>query len=312
MELIPLYEELKETLSKNGFQVNPFREIQYGLQFIIFKKDQSILIRLYKSKKGLKLDLSQAEHPHLKTLFLKSCQAIIKKYNINNNQPKKESSTSPAPIEKEPEELIGIDESGKGDYFGPLVTAGVYVSKKNAEILRTIGVKDSKTLEDSQILQLAPQIKATCPYSLILMSNYSYNELYEKMKNLNHLLSWAHAKAIQNVLDQEKATAALSDKFAPKTLIQAALFNQGIRIELYERHKAESHIAVAAASILARASYVEQLNKLSKFYKQTFPKGCSPKTLAVAKHFYEKYGKEELACVAKLHFNVTEKLLKEH
>eukprot|EP01051_Picozoa_sp_SAG22_P005413 SAG22_NODE_320_length_12472_cov_2.764002_6_plen_317_part_00 len=306
MSLDSIFEEIKTSLTAAKCQVNPYRSIQYGIQFLVFANEQSILIRLFQSKKGNKLDLSQAEHPHLKTLILKTLNNIIKKHNIQLNKQQANVPQKKINTHKEPDTLIGIDESGKGDYFGPLVIAGVYLGKKQREILEVLGVKDSKVLEDKQCLELAPQIKAACPYSLITMGNHSYNELYEKMQNLNHILSWGHAKAIENVLVQQPCDTALSDKFAPQTLIQAALFNKGIKIKLIERTKAESHLAVAAASVVARATYLEEMQKMAKIYQQKFPKGCSDKTLSMAKAFYDKHGKDELACVAKLHFKFTE------
>ncbi len=310
MTLDKLYELIKSSLSSKGFQVNPFRNIQYGCQFLIFKENQSILLRLFSSKKGLKIDYSQADNHKLKNSIEKIITPIEKKYCITNKAVKANKKQDPI-SSKDPETLIGVDESGKGDYFGPLVVAGVYAGPKENEILKELGVKDSKELNDTTIIELSEQIKEVCPYSLILMGNASYNTLYSKMNNLNHILSWAHTKAIENVLEQQRCDYALSDKFASQTLIQAGLVNKGINIKLIERTKAESNIAVAAASIIARANYVDQLKKIGNVYKQNFPKGCSPKTLLVAKQFYEKHGKEELGCIAKLHFKLTEQIIKD-
>ena len=302
-----IYLQIKERLLQEGYTVNPFRDIQYGLQFLVFDKKNASLLRLYQSKKGQKLDLSQCENNEDKEKLCTLLSSIIKKYDLIKNNPKNKS-ISPKKNTIKTTELIGVDESGKGDYFGPLVVSAVYVDEKKSEILKILGVKDSKVLEDKKILELAEQIKETCPFSLINMGNASYNELYEKMQNLNHLLSWGHAKAIENVLKQQPCPTALSDKFAPQTLIKAGLMNRGININLIEETKAEQHLAVAAASILARATFVEELDKLSKIYKMRLPKGCSNQTKLTAKKFYEKHGIQELAYIAKLHFKITAEL----
>lgn len=302
-----LYHQIKNKLEENQYTVNPFREIQYGLQFLVFNKNNASLLRLYQSKKGKKLDLSQCQNDEEKERICIILANIIKEHDlIKSPNQKKEASSKSKNLKYH--ELIGVDESGKGDYFGPLVVAAVYVDKKKSDILDILGVKDSKTLDDRKITELAEQIKETCPFSIINMGNASYNELYEKMQNLNHLLSWGHAKAIENVLKQQPCQTALSDKFAPQTLIKAGLLNKGIDINLIEETKAEQNIAVAAASILARATFIEELQKLSNIYKFKFPKGCSNQSKLAAQHFYEKHGPKELCYIAKLHFKITNEL----
>jgi len=209
----------------------------------------------------------------------------------------------------DPDELIGTDESGKGDYFGPIVIAGVYVNSSIASELRKIGVQDSKKLSDAQIILLAQKIKKICPfYSVVSIGNEKYNELYEKMKNLNTILGWGHARAIENVLEKVECKDALSDQFGDQKIIESALLKKGKTIRLRQRPKAEENIAVAAASILARNEFILKLEKMSTDYKLTFPKGASSQVIAAAKVFIEKYNKDELEKVAKLHFKTTGQL----
>lgn len=302
MNLDEIYANIKQKLSDEGFQLNPFRDIQYGIQFILFKNNDSALIRIYKSKKGIRLDLSQVSDNKFKQLLATKINPLIS----NLLAPKKDTSSKKT-LEKEiPQNLIGVDESGKGDYFGPLVVSAVYVGQKERVLLEKLAVQDSKNLDDQKIAILAKHIKKHCNYSSIIMGNMSYNTLYHKMQNLNHMLSWAHAKAIEDVVKQVPAKAALSDKFASNSLIGAALKNNGISIDLFEQTKAERHLAVAAASIIARDSFVEQIEKISKTFQRTIPKGCSNQTLKVAKEIYEEYGLQELGCIAKLHFKLTQ------
>lgn len=197
---------------------------------------------------------------------------------------------------------IGTDESGKGDFFGPLVIAGVLVDENAAKYFLDLGIKDSKKLSDKKMLNLAVEIKKTSPHSIIAISNSKYNELYNNMKNLNKLLAWGHARAIENVLEKQSCEYALSDKFGDESLIKSALMKNGRSIRLEQMCKAESDIAVAAASVLARATFVQKMQDMENAYGLKFQKGCSGLVKDGAKLFIEKYGKERLKEVCKAHF----------
>ena len=119
--------------------------------------------------------------------------------------------------------IIGVDESGKGDYFGPLVAAGVCVHEDERDALRLLGVRDSKTLSDAQVLRLSDAVRAEYPATLVAVGPERYNELHAKMRNLNRLLAWAHARVIENLLEQvPDCTRAVSDQRA--NLSQNRLF----------------------------------------------------------------------------------------
>lgn len=197
---------------------------------------------------------------------------------------------------------IGTDESGKGDFFGPLVIAGVLADEKTAQYFLDLGIKDSKKLTDKKMLTLATEIKKVAPHSIIAISNSKYNELYNNMRNLNKLLAWGHARAIENVLEKQHCEYALSDKFGDESLIKSALMKNGRSIRLEQMCKAESDIAVAAASVLARATFVQKLQDMENTYGLKFQKGCSGLVKDGAKLFIEKYGKERLKEVCKAHF----------
>lgn len=197
---------------------------------------------------------------------------------------------------------IGTDESGKGDFFGPLVIAGVMVDEKNAQYFLELGIKDSKKLSDKKMLSMASEIKKSAPHSIIAISNSKYNELYSTMKNLNKLLAWGHARAIENILEHNVCEYALSDKFGDESLIKNALMKNGRNIKLEQMCKAESDIAVAAASVLARATFVQKMQDMETTYGLKFQKGCSNLVKDVAKEFITKYGKNRLKEVCKAHF----------
>ncbi|MBR6163516.1 ribonuclease HIII [bacterium] len=201
---------------------------------------------------------------------------------------------------------IGTDESGKGDYFGPLVIAGVQVNKETAKMFMDLGIQDSKKLNDSVIEKLAVQIKNNAPHSIVVILPKKYNELYENCKNLNKLLAWGHARAIENILEKSPCKFALSDKFGDEKLIQNALMKKGKEITLEQRVRGEADIAVAAASIIARASFVRRMRELEETYKIELPKGANREVIKQAKLFCEKYSKDELKNIAKLHFKTTQ------
>ena len=205
---------------------------------------------------------------------------------------------------------IGIDESGKGDYFGPLVIAAVLVTPPDEPDLRLIQVRDSKRISDGRILEMAPDIRQVCRHSVVAIGPKRYNELYEKIKNLNRLLAWGHARALENILAQTECTLAISDQFGDERFILNALLEKGKSIQLIQRPKAEDDLAVAAASILARAEFLTRLKKLSDEIGIALPKGASPAVEMAARTIVRKLGRAGLEGVAKLHFKTTQAVLR--
>lgn len=204
---------------------------------------------------------------------------------------------------------IGVDESGKGDFFGPLVIAGVYVDADVARKLRDVGAVDSKKISsDAKISQLAAAIRAVpgLRWEVVQINPTKYNELYSKFGNLNRLLAWGHATAIESLLDKvPDCPRALSDQFANPAVLQKALRTKGRQIELVQRTKAESDPAVAAASILARDVFVKWLDQNSSRYEIDLPKGVSSVVKENARKIFDKAGVEGLGTVAKMHFKTT-------
>jgi len=206
---------------------------------------------------------------------------------------------------------IGVDESGKGDFFGPLCIAAVYLNATMIPVWKNAGVRDSKNIgSDRRIAELAQLIRDTpgCVHSVVPIGNAAYNRLYVKMRSVNTLLGWGHARAIENVMGVKyrmdpPPVRAISDQFAhDKGVIAKALMSLGRGIELVQRHKAEEDLAVAAASILARNEFVTRLRDLSKQYDMEFPKGAGTNVDAAAKEFVAKHGAAMLREVGKTHF----------
>lgn len=296
------YEYLKGVFEKNGIEVSPYGEINYGLQFSILINESKCLIRIYESKKnGVSCDLSQIKNDENLRLIKDLTQTGGLKTNHKEARIVRKT--------EEPEiELIGTDESGKGDYFGPLVIAGVYADADIKKKLREIGAADSKTLSDSKIQKLAEEITKVCQYSVVTIGNKRYNEMYDGIKNLNKLLAWGHARVIENMLELVECSNALSDQFGSPELIENALLEKGRNINLEQRPRAEENVVVAAASILARNEYVKAMNKLCEEYGMEFPKGGSSMVVEAAREFVLSHGREKLVNVAKLHFVITEKI----
>lgn len=201
---------------------------------------------------------------------------------------------------------IGVDESGKGDFFGPLVVAGCYVGPEHLAELD--GVQDSKKLTDKKALELARNIRAVCPHEVLIIMPRRYNELYAEIKNLNRLLEWGHAKVIEEVQRKQPCQLAISDRFADPRGLIAKLKKKGVDIELKSMVRAESDIAVAAASILARAAFLLKLKELSEEFEIDLPKGAT-NVIGTGKRFVSKHGADDLAAVAKMHFKTAAQVL---
>ncbi len=270
-------------------------------------------VKKYFLNKKVEFDTVQYANWRAKTasfqaIYYTSGKLLIQGKNIDNlvkelgfNTPQAETLTS--------EKYIGTDESGKGDFFGPLVAAGVQADDKNKQLFFDLGIKDSKKLDDKKILELANKIKANSVHSVIVITPAKYNELYNKFNNLNKLLAWAHARAIENILEKSPCNYALADKFGDENLIKNALMEKGKNIILNQMVRAEADIAVAAASILARAEFVKRMQEMENKFEMSFSKGASNLVVEQAQSFIKKYSFDRLNEVAKMHFKTIKELI---
>jgi len=215
-----------------------------------------------------------------------------------------------APSENEPH--IGTDEAGKGDFFGPLVTAGVYVDERTAKLLRTLSVRDSKLVSDRELRGLATNIRQVVEdekRAVIIVAPKRYNELYKQMrsegKNLNTLLAWAHTRVIEDLIGHGlKPKFILSDQFGDKRYIESRLMvdTRLSGVPVLQMHRAEADVAVAAASILARDAFLGWLERAGKTLGLTVPKGASPKVIETGKLLVSRLGADALKDYAKVSF----------
>ena len=209
---------------------------------------------------------------------------------------------------------IGVDESGKGDFYGPLVIAGVYVNADSARQLKQAGVQDSKAISsDKRIRDLSEIIRQTpgAIYEVVSIGPDRYNEVYQKAGNLNRLLAWGHARVIENLLErQPDCPRALSDQFAHESVLQKALLTKGKAIKLDQRTKGESDIAVAAASILAREKFINWMEEAGKRLGVELPRGASNQLITdVGLQLIQQRGQEILPKVGKMHFRNSYRIL---
>jgi len=205
---------------------------------------------------------------------------------------------------------IGTDESGKGDYFGPLVVAGVAVRDAADEaFLRRLGVRDSKKVSDGRAAALAAEVERALPFARVVVGPARYNELYARIGNLNRLLAWGHARVLEDLLAKVPAIRlAVTDKFGDESRVAAALMPRGRAVELVQKVRAEEDPAVAAASIVARAEFLRRLAQLSARAGFPLPKGASASVEEAARRLAREKGADALGAFVKLHFKTTSRL----
>jgi ribonuclease HIII len=290
----------------------------YSFRFVEGK--ENILVKQFTSGKLL---LQGYGGPSYKLIL----EAIIPNYNLRypnaelkiedylskTNTPMNVGKKKVAPVTEEVIQMpyIGTDESGKGDYFGPLIVAAVWLDEPTKNLLEKLGVRDSKTLSDKKCQELAVKIRDLCrgKYKEVEILPERYNSLYNQLrsegKNLNHLLAWGHARALETLLAQNSSQYAVADQFGDESYIKSKLMEKGRSVRLVQTPKAERYTAVAAASILARDRFLFRLQQASQQFGINFPKGASPAVVDAARSIVKRDGLAVLQNVAKMHFKTT-------
>ena len=288
---------------QQGLRIERTAAVNYGIQLWI--SDGSVQIPVIAFDKGS--ILVQGQESTLKQRIVAAVESTLG----SDKQKRKSHATAPHQQELSPEllaiadaERIGIDEAGKGDYFGPLVIAAALIKPSDVRWLKVLGVQDSKKLFDRQVRELADQLKAALAHEIVAIMPSRYNSLYQEIGNLNKLLAWGHARALENLTARTEVRLAISDQFANQSVLQSRLMRQGRSVRLVQCHRAERDTAVAVASILARAEFLKRLESLRRKYAIKFAKGATH-VLKPAREFVSKYGRDKLAEVAKLHFRTT-------
>ena len=307
---IELYSHIKITLQKKQYIVNPSRDILYGIQFLIFKDKSSEMLRIYEGKNGIRLDFSEVKQKTFLHTLRKDLDSIIQTHE------------DPAPLfdpnekdieilqneQDDPDDVIGIAHAGNHNFFGPLVIASVRLSPDDKNKILGLGIHNYKKLNDSTLSYTANKIRSKLQHTSITLGNESYNDIFDKFKNLNHLLAWNHLKLIEDNLKQGFCANVLSEQYGNGQLLKKSLLAKRINVTLNQRHHCDTNLAVACAQILATDTLKYQFEKMKKTYSFSFPEGTSLNVVEATKDFLLKYDQDELHSVAKEHFRITDQL----
>lgn len=283
---------LASQLASQNLKISEIEEKSYNYEFSVNCQKEAVKVLVYFGKKGVSTIIQGDIESNIYKLVKKTVFGEGLFDSVNNEL-------------EEPEQYIGTDESGKGDFFGPLVIASVLIDKNKSYQLKLIGVKDSKQINDNTILKIAKEIRtivAEDSRNIVIINPEKYNQLYEKFNNLNRLLAWGHSKAIENILKNNKTSKVISDKFGNEGLLIEELSKKKININLIQSTKAERFTAVAAASILAREKMINWFIKYSNELKIEIPKGAGDVVNITAKKIADKFGSDILSKLVKLHF----------
>lgn len=198
----------------------------------------------------------------------------------------------------------GLDESGKGDFFGPVVTACVIADPKAIQAFQNLGVRDSKRItSDAAIFTLERKIRDQATVEVMSLSMEKYNELYVRFgRNLNRLLGWLHSCSLEHALQRHYVSTGMLDQFSKQPIVQNMIQRKFPEFLLKMETKAERDPVVAAASIVARAAYVRQMEALSKELGEPLLKGASGRVKEQGRTIFQKLGAEGLARFCKTHF----------
>ena len=220
----------------------------------------------------------------------------------------------------------GSDESGKGDYFGPLVVCCAFTDERLSDEMAKLGVKDCKQMSDKAVLSVGSALRRLLGpdgYAVVKLGPAAYNRLYAKVRNVNRLLAWAHGTAIEELLTKRPGCPrVVVDQFAPtEATVRRALKERGRKAKVEQRHKAESDVAVAAASVIARELFMRDVLKMGEEVfgpapadgaeaRRTVPMGSSdPRVRALAEEMARAHGPTWLMNHCKAHFRTTDKVL---
>lgn len=212
--------------------------------------------------------------------------------------------------------VLGSDETGTGDYFGPITVAACYVHANQVELVKELGVKDSKMLTDDVMRKMAPDLMATLTHSVLVLKNEKYNDIQSRGWSQGKIKALMHNQALKHVLkkmETEKPAYILIDQFAERGIYYNHLKMEKEIIQenvLFSTKAEQLHVAVAAASIIARYAFLKEMDRLTEIANTTIPKGASAKVDEIAANIYLKHGEEFLKSITKWHFANTGKAIK--
>lgn len=285
---------------QNNIRITEKKTIPYGVQIKLSFANEKASVGLYTSGKSLVQGKENSLKSKLNSYFGKT----------ETGTKSKKTSTANSALNHSKDIWIGIDESGKGDFFGPLVASAVLVKRSEEDKILSLGVKDSKKLSDVKIREMAPQLMANLEHHSVILMPEDYNQTYTRISNLNKLLAELHRDCTKALITEE-TDLVISDQFAAdKTLLESYFNHANLPTQkLLQAPRAEEDIAVACASIIARYHFIEGIKSLSHNYGTEFPKGAGPKVDIVAKDYADSFGLKHMHLVAKTHFKTFERLI---
>lgn len=278
-----------------------YEKANKGEYIAFFAKTENLLLTIYRSKKDNEFKaIFQGENP----------LEIAQKYDENASiiESKKDDFKAKSPSKAcwlVLKDQVGSDEVGTGDLFGPICVCATYVKKSDIQFLKSLGVDDSKRIKDEDIRVIGKQLINRLEYSQVSLNNEKYNEVFDKKINMNEMKAKMHNQVLLNLKEKHpKVQMVVVDQFCSEENYYSYLFGTEKVVEkITFQTKAESYFpCVAAASIIARYSFLQKMDKLALKYGMEFPFGSSEKVTKFAKEFAEKFGKEELLKVVKKNF----------
>jgi ribonuclease HIII len=306
MKTLADYENiLLEWCAEHEMTLEPKKTIPYGVSYGFLGGD--LKVNMYFGKKGFSF-LVQGKEQNGKSELEQELRLLFMQ--------EKPEQQADGLEQIYPGVFGGSDEAGKGDYFGPLVGAGVILLERQARELLAAGFMDSKKLADSKIRKLAADFRRRFAgrYRVIALKPAKYNELYEKFsaqkKNLNHLLAWLHGTLIKDLFGRDAGLKTfVVDRFARESYLEYYFQDFKDRAELVQKTKGERNIAVAAASILARDAYLSWHDEQEQALGFRLPYGAANIVTEKAGEIVRKKGADILSDYAKLHFRNTAVIL---
>lgn len=297
-----LRQKLAQRLKQCDIIITNTKTIPYGIQWKVVRAEKTAILNTYHGKKGFRLVI-QTKDPEWK----EELEALATNLNSSGAGAKK---TKAATEDRKviDTHVIGCDESGKGDVLGPLVVAAVYLTKDQAREAVSWGVRDSKELTDLQIAKLAQCFldQYADQAEITILAPELYNKKYAAYqkdgKNLNDLLTDLHFSNVEKLLQRFPAEQIILDRFAREELMQKKWATAQITVPLLQTPRGERYPAVAMASILARAAFVNTLASLGEKYHTQLPKGASFIVRRFLEDFAQKHEKKDLQMIGKWHF----------
>ena len=272
-----------------------------AIPYVIFQaKDADTVITMYESGKvmfqGISADIDANMWRDI------DGQSKVNKEEVKRNDKKYYYSSA-----------IGSDEVGTGDYFGPIVVTSCYVSKDDIEFVESLGIKDSKKLDDEKILKIAPELIKKIKYKSLIMTNSEYNAKYSTSYNINKIKAIMHNKVLWRMVNEEhpEYDYIIVDEFAREQRYYEYLSgNPAIQRDITFITKAEDkNLAVASASVISRYIFLKEFDKISDSLHIPLPKGAGKEVDEIGKEVVETYGKDKLKEIAKINFKNTERIL---